>query len=300
MSPVPGSEKSNRLARALLALGAAVGITLAATGALSPLDERGRSLPSGALVRVNDTLITEEEYARSLDLLATDKRNELTDADRRHVLKRLIEQELLIQRGVEIGLVSSDPSVRKAIAAAMIQSVIGPVASLQFDREELEKFYAENLGLFTLPARFRVQQIVFLRSNGEKQDALSRAHQAERALERGTPFETVRERFGDHPILALPDALLPPHKLREYLGPTLARAAMKLNPGQITEPLRSPSGVHILWLADAGAAQIPPIENILDQVESEYRRRAADKALRDYLDWLAEEADLAFGDGAPR
>jgi hypothetical protein len=300
MSLKPGSERSNRRARALLALGAAVGITLAATGILDPLDGSGRSLPAGVLVRVNETLITEEEYTRSLHLLATDKRNELTDEDRRHVLKRLIEQELLIQRGVEIGLVSSDPSVRKAIAAAMIQSIVGPLASLQPEREELERFHAENLGLFTLPARFRVQEIVFRRSNDEGQDALSRAEQAERALERGTPFETVRDRLGDRPIVALPDAFLPPHKLREYLGPTLARAAMTLDPGQVTEPLRSPSGVHILRLVEAGPAQVPPIESILDQVESEFRRRAADQALRDYLDWLADEADLVFVDAADR
>jgi hypothetical protein len=241
----------------LLAVGAATGIALAAAGVLRSSNEAG-PLTRGTIARVNDRLISQERYSRSLEMLASDKRNELTHADRVHVLSRLIEEELLIQRGVEIGLVASDPSVRKSIAAAMIQSIIADAASVPPSRDELEEFYAQNVSFFTGPGRFRVQQIVFRGQDGENEDAFSRARQAGEALEKGTPFKVVQERFGDQTLTAVPDVLLPPHKLREYLGPTLARTAMTL---------------------DAGGM---------------------DKALRDYLDRLVDEADLAFAESAPR
>jgi parvulin-like peptidyl-prolyl isomerase len=287
----------SRRARILLAVGAVAGIALAAAGALRPTTDR--SVPRGAIARVNDRVITEERYSRSVEMLASDKRNALTDGDRAYVLRRLIEEELLIQRGVEIGLVDSGPSVRKSIAAAMIQSVISDAASLQPSRDEIETFYAENRDFFSVPSHFRVQEI-FFRSTGENGDALARAQKAAAALEGEMPFEVVRERFGDRRLAELPDSLLPPQKLRQYLGPTLAQRAMSLVAGETTEPLRSPSGIHILRLVDMERADSAPLDAVVEQVEAEYRRRAADDALRGYLDRLVEEADLVLSETAPR
>ena len=90
-------------------------------------------------------------------------------------------------------------------------------------------------------------------------------------------------------ISPVPDVLLPPLKLREYIGPTALRTAMELEPGAISAPVRSGTGVHILELADREPAHTPRFEEVEEQVRNEWRRRQGDHALRAYLDGLRDD-----------
>jgi parvulin-like peptidyl-prolyl isomerase len=93
-------------------------------------------------------------------------------------------------------------------------------------------------------------------------------------------------------MVPVPEVLLPPTKLREYLGPTLTLAALELEPGEISEPNSSPSGFSVLQMLDRTPESVPPFEEIRAQVRVEFRRRAGDRALREYLDRLRSSADL--------
>lgn len=297
--PRPDADsRASRRSRIALGLGATLGAALAASGLLGPTS--GDDLGSGAIARVNDRTVTREEYERAVALLAADSRNPLTDERRAHVLARLIDEELLVQRGVEIGLVDSDRAVRSAIVSAMIESIVAETASAAPSPGELEAFYEENASFFARPSRLWVQEIAFRLRDGDGDDAAARARRAEEALRAGTPFAEVRAEYGDRPVAPVPDALLPPQKLREYLGPSLTRAVAELSPGEVTEPLPSPAGLSILRLVELEAERTPPLESVRAQVEAEWIRRAGDTALRTYLDELRDRADLALAPDAPR
>ena len=111
-------------ARWLLGLGAAAGLTLAASSLLSGPGRNAGELPEGAVARVNDAIIRNEEYARLLAALASDRRNPLTEEDRRRLLDRLIEEELLVQRARELGVDRLDRRVRSILVSAMIDSIV--------------------------------------------------------------------------------------------------------------------------------------------------------------------------------
>jgi hypothetical protein len=143
------NEQADRRALWLLVAGSIVGILLGIIAALRESGSEARVLPDDAIVLVNGRPILEEEYTRAVALFASDKRTEITDADRAHVLNRLIEEELLIQRGIEIGLVDSDRSVRKVISQSMLAAVVAESASEQPSEDSLRAFYAENPSLFT-------------------------------------------------------------------------------------------------------------------------------------------------------
>ena len=81
-------------------------------------------------------------------------------------------------------------------------------------------------------------------------------------------------------------------KLREYIGPSALEAVLELAPGEISEPVRSGMGVHLLRLIDATPATQPSFEEIEPQIRSEWVRRAGDRALRDYLDQLRADGDV--------
>jgi hypothetical protein len=142
------NAQANRRALLLLAAGGVVGIFLGVATAFRQSDPAAGALPADAIALVNGRPIREEEYTRAVAMLAADKRTEITNEDRAHVLTRLIEEELLVQRGIEIGLIDSDRAVRKAVTQAMLASIIAESASEQPSEDDLRTFYEKNVATF--------------------------------------------------------------------------------------------------------------------------------------------------------
>jgi hypothetical protein len=282
----------------LLAAGALLGIGIAAYEVLAPAASRD-ALPPGAVAVVNGEPISRDDYERAVAGLATERRDSGRDDDRARVLQRLIEEELLVQRGLELGLVRRDSRVRADLVAAVIDVVTGQAAAAAPSREEMERFYAEHRDYFAGTGRVRVRQIlVRVPPEGDDAGALARAAQATSRLRAGEDFAAVAAALGDAEVAPLPDAPLPPAKLREYLGPTASRAALDLPVGQASDPVRSSQGYHVLEVVERDAGQAPPLAEIEEQVRGEMSRRAADQALRDSLNELREQAAVTIAPDA--
>jgi parvulin-like peptidyl-prolyl isomerase len=286
-------QHGSRRALALLALGATAGLLAAAVGLLTPADRAGVTPPDGAVAIVNGEVIRRDDYERLLAALASDSRNPIDDAARRHVLDRMIEEELLVQRGLALGLAQVDRRVRADLTQSLIASVVSTAEDREPEPEELEAFYRENGDFFTRPGRLRVWQIFFrVPAPEDEPTARERAERARAALLAGRPFADVRDELGDGEISPLPDTMLPATKLREYVGPTALQAVQALAVGEVSEPVRSGVGMHLLILVDRTENETPPHAQIADQVRTEWRRRAGDRALREYLDSLRESGDV--------
>jgi parvulin-like peptidyl-prolyl isomerase len=281
-----------------LALGAAAGIACAAIGLLVS-GPRDRALPANAAASVNDAVIRLEEYDRAVSAFASDRREPIGDAERRHVLDRMIEEELLVQRGLELGLARNDRRVRGDIVSAVIELVVSQANGEPSDGD-VRAFYDDNRDYFARTERLLVQQVYVRAAPQRSEDeARARAEQAARRLRAGEPFERVQQELGDSEVAPVPRDLLPLAKLREYLGPTAARAAEQLDVGGTSDPQRSASGYHVLVLLDRSPGYAPPLADVADEVRAELRRRAGDSALRAYLDDLRSRADVRVRDGAP-
>jgi len=277
----------------LLAIGAGAGVALAATGLVASSVTRGRGLPPGAVARVNGALVRGDDYARSLDALERDRRAGREPADRRLVLGRLIDEELLVQRGLELGLARQDARVRRDLTAAVIDAVVTEHEDGTPPDAELEAFYRRERDFFARPGRLRVRQL-WCRADtaADAPSAEARARAAAASLRAGEDFAGVRARLGDPEIAPLPDALLSPAKLLDHLGPTALRAALELEAGAVSDPVRSATGYHVLQVVEREAEWVPPREEIADEVLAEYRRRRGERALRAYLDGLRARADV--------
>jgi len=300
VSPPALSRRPQGRAFLLLAAGTALGIVLAAAGLLGRARGLSGSLPSDAVAMVNGRVIRLEDYERVVSALSQDRRDGLANGDRHHVVDRLIDEELLVQRGLELGMVRSDSRVRKDLTFAVIDSVMADVGDTQPSDSELQAFYDKNRDFFSGPGRLRVRQI-FCRTptNADAPVALDRAQQAVRRLRAGEDFDEVKRDLGDPEMAPLPDAPLPPTKLIDYLGPTAARTAAGLEMNAISDPVRSNTGYHVLQLLDREPEPAPPLDDIKKQVLAEYRRRAGDRALRKYLDDLRSRADVAVRQKLP-
>ena len=232
--------------------------------------------------------------------LASDRREPLEDEDRRYVLDRLVDEELLVQRGLELGFARLDKRVRADLVQAVIQSVVADADRREPTAAEVSEFYEENRDYFTRPGRMRVRQIwVQAGSRRPDAEARARAEEAARRLRAGEPLLQVAEALGDPIVAPVPDASLPATKLSEYLSPSVVRQLLHTEVGAVTEPLRAMGGYHVLRLVAREPAVVPPLSAIETEVRAETRRRAGDRALRRYLDELRERAHVTVADVAP-
>jgi parvulin-like peptidyl-prolyl isomerase len=283
---------SERRAIALLAFGAVAGIVAAAIGLLAQTRDAD-AVPEGAVAAVNGTAVRRADYERAIEALASDRRGGLDDADRRHVLDRLVDEELLVQRALELGLARSDRRVRGDLVAAVIESVTADAGQREADDAELRAFFDANRDYFARPGRLHVEQ-VFVRSNGDADaDSLARARDAAARLRNGALVAAVQQDAGDAPVAALPNAPLPATKLREYLGPAAAQAVAALAPGDVAEPVRGAGGYQVLRLVAREPNRAPELAEVEAEVRAEWRRRAGDEALRAYLDAERARATIA-------
>ncbi|MCP3986737.1 MAG: hypothetical protein GY723_20320 [bacterium] len=290
---------SKRRPLVLLGLGAFAGVALAAGGLLSTDPTLG-SLPDATVARVNGTLISSEDYGRLVAGLESDTRRAASEEMRKRVLDRMIDEELLVQRGMELGLVESDRRVRANITSTMVRMVVADAEDRPVEEADLRSFYAEEAPFFTQPGRLRVRQVFFRVRRGEDDQAgIARANEARVVWIGGESLEDVRKAHGDAEVSPIPDALLPPAKLREYIGPTALRAVMDMTKGEISQPVRSGTGYHLFLLLDREPERVPGFEEISELVSKEWVRRAGDRALRSYLDDLRARAEVVLAETEP-
>lgn len=275
-------------ARALYVAGVVAGLGAAAVAALGPL--KAGPLPRDAVARIDGVVIDRADYGRAIEALEADKRNPLTDADRALALERLIAEELLARRALELGLAQSEGSVRKALVDAMIQFAMAEAAGKEPTEAELRRFYDERPDLFAAEPLLRVRAASV---------AADKADAARAALRASSGFSAAMARVGAREI-AVPDAYLSPAKLADYAGPGAAETARGLEPGDVAGPLVSGERAVFVWLLDRRGGARPPFEAVKAQVAEEWRRRAQDRALAKYVADLRRRADVDLARDAPR
>jgi hypothetical protein len=250
--------------RWLLVAGLLAGIVMAASGVL---EDRDGDLPSQAVARVNERLILRDAWLRAVAAVSSERRTPLTDADRRHILDRLVDEELLAQHGLALGLVEQDRRLRAQLVQQVMQTAGAASAGREFSDDELRGYYTEHRDFFTPPARLRVSAIQ-VDANGQR-----------------IPF-----------LPPVPDVLLPPAELRTYLGPSLTRAILELQPGETSLPIAHGAGHAVVEVLQREPGTTPPFEQVREQVSAEMQRRADEEAVRRLLQQLREDNSVVVSD----
>jgi parvulin-like peptidyl-prolyl isomerase len=278
----------------LLGVGMVFGVVLAAVGALGP---SFAPLSDGVVARVNGKAIAERELTLALARLGNTATS--SPQQQREALNYLIDQELLVQRGVAMGLLQSDHTVRKAIAMTVIDNIVAGVLAKEPSEVDLRTFYDAHQAVFTMPARVWVQHI-FCGTNGDFAAARVRAEQAAAALRAGTRFVEVRQRYGDEPPFSLPTALVPVAVVHRQLGPTLADAVLALHEEETSLPVPSATGYHIFRVIARDPEYIQTYKSVTTEVKAEFIRRQRDQALQQQLDRLRGQATILLSPKAPQ
>ncbi len=255
-----------------------------------PVDESGQPL----VARVNGIGITQAAFDRAL---ARSQQLGAEVADQsalaRTVLDILIEQAVIEQAAAEMNIIVSDQEVEADIQN-MVTQAGSPEAWTQWMSDNLytEEEYRQAARSQILTLRVR-DQVIADRAGQEDNETLTQVHarhilvsteaeaqQIMQRLQNGEAFEdlalqfsrdvTTRERGGDLGFF-----------IRENLTtPELADAAFELQPGELTGPIATALGYHILQTIEFGTTTVAD-EDAARQQESVFNR------------WLQAEMDAA-------
>lgn len=268
------------LARRLFAAGAALGLGAAVVTALGPL-ETG---PDDATVaaRVGDGVVTREALDRAMAALAEDKRNPIDAAERARVLDRLIDEEALVQRGIQLGLAESDLAVRKAIVDAMLQFAAAESAAKTPSDGELRAFYDSRPDLFRAEPALALEAVVLPVYRMDAMSRIGAAVSAGKALDEAAAAEGGT-------ALPLPTAALPRERIAGVAGPTVARIAETLKPGEVAGAAGDDGRLYIVRLAGTAPGARQDFASVRDAVEEAWRRVENERAVDAYLKGLRRE-----------
>ena len=275
----------------LLLVGAALGLGASVWSALGV----GQSLEryADAVAVVDGVPISKTVYETAIEGLASAKRNPLSDAEKREALDRIIDEELLLQRALTLGMGESDPSSRKALVNAMLQFTIADVSQREPTDAALATFYAER------PKLIAPQPLLTLRAVSIPLKEGSRAAALKAALDSGVGFDVAVKQFSAEGLL-LPNGPVIPAKIAEYAGATVRDTALSLQGGQSVGPIEIAGRFVFVHLISRTEAPPPPLEAVRDVVAEEWRKREAESAFERYVQGLRRSARISYADGVPQ
>jgi peptidyl-prolyl cis-trans isomerase C len=160
---------------------------------------------------------------------------------------------------------------------------------------ELERFYGENERRLTLPEQVRVRHILLTwKPLGTQDDRAAIHKQMEPILERARDGENFAE---------LAKQLSDDYATKEYGGdtglfprgtmvPAFEEVAFALEPGEISDPVETVFGVHILRLEERRESRLLPLDEIREQLRELVREEKMEAAVQERIGELRAAADI--------
>jgi parvulin-like peptidyl-prolyl isomerase len=160
---------------------------------------------------------------------------------------------------------------------------------------ELELFYEDNEARLTLPEQVRVRHILLTwKPLGTQDDRAALHEQMQPILERaraGEDFEALATQYSEDYATkgnGGDTGLFP----RGTMVPAFEQVAFSLSLGEVSDPVETVFGVHILRLEERQAPRLLPLEEIRDELREYVREEKMEAAVQAKIDQLRAAADI--------
>ena len=278
LSLIDFSQGNTRRSLLLLAAGALIGLAIAGYGLFTASGTATRTVPPEAIATVNGRLILRTDFVTQVQTQFGVTFKESTREQRERVLQDMIDEELMVQRGLEADLASYDPEVRQALVNGVELQIFADVLAQQPTDADLKDYYDKHRDRYVRDGIMMVRDLVVpMEGSRTPQQATQIAQDAIAALRNS---KTI-----DH---ALVDATLPKFGLADSrklldsghidtgnifdfsakarLDAHVFAAASKLVPGEVSEPIVATDGsVHIVVMIQ----RAPPVQRQFADVGNE-------------------------------
>ena len=233
------------------------------------------------LARVNGAEITDEDVKIALDDIGQSLPQQIEGPARQaYILDYLIDAKLVAQKA-EADKMGEGPEFAKKVAyyrdKVLMEDLLGKVAKDAASDAAIQKTYDDVAKQQKPEEEVRARHIL-VESEPDAQAALKR-------VKAGEDFAKVANEMSKDPGSKGGEL---GWFTKERMVPEFADAAFKMQPGQISDPVKSQFGWHIIQVEEKRQKQFPPLDQVKDQVT----RYVVQKSQSELILKLREEAKV--------
>jgi parvulin-like peptidyl-prolyl isomerase len=159
-------------------------------------------------------------------------------------------------------------------AQVKVRFVTVPLAELasqeQLGDTEVSDYYNENIARYTEPEQVKASHILFklepTSSDEEAAAAEKKALEVRQEIVDGLAFAEAAKKYSEGPTG--PDGGDLGYFTRERMVPAFSQAAFELPLGQISDPVRTQFGYHLILVADRKEKVVTPLDEVRDSIQS--------------------------------
>ncbi len=163
--------------------------------------------------------------------------------------------------------------------------------------EKIDAYYAAHTKNFQQEAMVKARHILIKLAEDASKEAEARAKKTMATVlakyRQGTSFEELAKKYSQGPSGIDGGDL--GWFARGRMEPTFEKAAFDLEKGQVSDPVRTPFGYHLILVEDRKAEGLKPLEEVRNDIRHILAREQAENVIQDTLDQALEL--VVTGDG---
>lgn len=231
--------------------------------------------------------ITLDEFNQILSELP-EQYQTLAQQDKEKVLNMIIEQKLLLKEALAGNLDKTEDAKKKIDAAKdqiLIHELIArEIQNISVTEQEMKQYYELNKNEFQEPEKIRARHILV--------DTEKEAKQILKELRKGADFAKLarekstcpsKEQGGDLGFFG-----------RGQMVKEFEDAAFKLNPGEISDVVKTQFGYHVIEVEDKKPAIIKTYDEAIDTIKQKLTMQRQQQKINDLIESLKKENNLVI------
>lgn len=208
--------------------------------------------------------------------------------DKKRFLEELIMERILFQEARRRGL-EKDGEFRRFLEEAKRQLLVGRLvealrgeAVAQVPEEQVAEFYQKNRESFRMPESYRASHILV--------DGEETAKKALQRIQEGEPFAKVAEELSTDPSKSRGGDI--GFFSSGQVIPEFEAACRNLKPGEMSRPIKTPLGYHVILLTEMRASRQRLLEEVQDQIRQALLKQQSQRHVESSVQRLREQAQV--------
>ncbi len=242
---------------------------------------------------VQDMITEKLVKAAAKDVTATD---EEVDAEIAKIKEQFPSQEAFEEQLKTSGQTEEKLKVLIKEGLSQRKWVESQTGEIKISDEEAKKFYDENSAEFEQPETVRASHILFMVPEGsgeevakEKEAAATKA--AEQAKEKDADFNELAKKLSEEPGAAESGGDLN-FFTKDQMVPAFAEAAFGMEPGDISDPIKTEFGYHVIKVTEKKSAGTTPFEEVKPQLVAFLESQKGQEEVGKVLEKLRADAEI--------
>lgn len=229
----------------------------------------GTAYAAVELAKIGSKSLTDQEVKTLVGSLPEAQKQQLNSEEeaKSRIVDNLVVEELFVMEAEKTG-VAKDKEYQQAIERArrqlLAQRFLQKNVQPKITPANIEKFFEKN------KTRYSQDEVrashVLVKTEAEAKEVYEKA-------KKGDDFEVLAKKYSKDPSAAQNNGDLG-FFTRSRMVPAFADAAFSMKPGEISQPVKTPFGYHVIKVVEKKAGKAVKFDEVKDQVRADYQNES--------------------------